>query len=191
MTMLDFEQITGRLRRSTVQVLPGGSGVVWDAKGLIVTNAHVAAGDNVAIVDASGARSHARIILRDSERDLALLEAVPATSGLPAEIGDSDSLRAGQLVLALGNPLGVTGAVAAGVIHSVGSVGRNKNRARNKHRWIQADVRLAPGNSGGMLADAAGRLVGITTMIFNGLALAVPVNDVEAFVRGLYLKRTA
>jgi serine protease Do len=189
--MLDFEQITGRLRRSTVQVLPGGSGIVWDANGLIVTNAHVAAGDNVAIVDASGARSHARVILRDSERDLALLEAVPATSGLPAEIGDSDSLRAGQLVLALGNPLGVTGAVAAGVIHSVGPVGRNKNRGRNKHRWIQADVRLAPGNSGGMLADAAGRLVGITTMIFNGLALAVPVNDVEAFVRGLYLKRTA
>jgi serine protease Do len=185
--MLDFEQITGRLRRSTVQVLPGGSGVVWDATGLIVTNAHVTAGNNVAIVDASGARSHARVILRDSERDLALLEAVPATSGLPAEIGDSNSLRAGQLVLALGNPLGVAGAVAAGVIHSVA---RNRD-SQNRQRWIQADVRLAPGNSGGMLADAAGRLVGITTMIFNGLALAVPVNDVETFVRGLYLKRTA
>jgi serine protease Do len=186
-----FDRIAERLRHSLVQVLSeagGGAGVIWDANGYIVTNAHVLRGDNTAgqnpeIIDASGKRSLARVILRDRKRDLALLHQVPITSGLHPEIGDSDSLRPGQFVLALGNPLGVTGAVAAGVIHAVGPIsGRN---------WIQADVRLAPGNSGGMLADASGRVIGITTMILNGLALAIPSNEVNAFVERVYLKKTA
>jgi serine protease Do len=181
--MADFEELTGYLRRSIVQVLPGGSGVIWNANGDILTNAHVATGDRAGIVDASGRRSVGRVVWRDRERDLALVQSVPAVQAPAAEIGDSDSLRAGQLVLALGNPLGLTWAVAAGVIHTVGPIGRRS--------WIQADVRLAPGNSGGMLADARGRVVGITTMIADGLALAVPSNEVSAFVRGLLLKRTA
>jgi len=181
--MLHFEALAERLRRSLVQILPGGSGVIWDASGFIVTNAHVATGKSAEIVDASGKRSLARVILRDRERDLAVLQAVQPLFGEPAEIGDSDSLRAGQLVLAVGNPLGITGALAAGVIHTVGPLAR-----RN---WIQADVRLAPGNSGGILADASGRVVGIPAMIFKGLALAVPSNDADAFVRRVLLKKTA
>jgi serine protease Do len=121
------------------------------------------------------------VIRLERERDLALLETGALGSARPAEIGDSDSLRAGQLVVALGNPLGMPGAVAAGVIHAAARGGR----------WIQADLRLAPGNSGGMLADAAGRVVGITTMIADGLALAVPSNEVATFVRQAHLKRTA
>ena len=181
--MAHFEELTERLRRSVVQVAPGGSGVIWDALGGIVTNAHVATGARAEVVDASGRRYVARVLWRDRERDLALLHAGAVVYPPAAEIGDSDSLHAGQLVLALGNPLGLTGAVTAGVIHTVGPVGRRE--------WIQADVRLAPGNSGGMLADVSGRVIGITTMIWNGLGLAVPSNEVNAFVRGVYLKKTA
>jgi serine protease Do len=181
--MPGFERIAGHLRRSVVQILDSGSGLIWDANGLIVTNAHVVPGETAGVIDASGTRSSARVILRDRERDLAVLQPAAPVSGLPAGIGDSDSVRPGQFVLAMGNPLGLTGAVAAGVIHTVAPIGR-----RN---WIQADVRLAPGNSGGMLADAHGHVIGITTMIWNGLALAIPSNEVGAFVRRLYLKRTA
>jgi len=181
-----FERIAERLRQSLVQVLPGrggGAGVIWDANGYIVTNAHVVPGENAGIVDSSGRRTTACVILRDRKRDLALLHPAPNESGPPPEIGDSDSPRPGQLVFALGNPLGLTGAVSAGVIHAVGPIcGRN---------WIQADVRLAPGNSGGMLADASGRVIGITTMIWNGIALAIPSSEVNAFVQRVYLKKTA
>jgi len=181
-----FERIAGRLRRSVVQILGSGSGVIWDANGLIVTNAHVVPRETAGVIDASGTRSPVRVILRDRERDLAVLQPAAPVSGLPAGIGDSDSVRPGQLVLAIGNPLGLTGAVAAGVIHTVAPVGRRK--PAGPQNWIQADVRLAPGNSGGMLADAHGHIIGITTMIWNGLALAIPSNEADAFVRRLYLK---
>jgi len=182
--MPGYEEVVERLRRSVVwvqngvQVLNGrggGSGVVWDvvpeARGLVVTNAHVVRSNHVSVVDAWGRRRTARVIKHDPERDLALLE-VPAGGLEPAEIGDSTLLRSGQIVLAIGNPLGIAGAVAAGVIHGAGS------------KWIQADVHLAPGNSGGALADAAGRVIGINTMVFRGIGLAVPSNEVKAFVRG-------
>jgi serine protease Do len=82
-------------------------------------------------------------------------------------------------VLAVGNPLGIRGAVTVGVVHSA-------SRA-----WIEADLRLAPGNSGGILADASGRVIGITAMIVNGLALAVPANEAATVLQRLHLKRTA
>jgi serine protease Do len=193
--MPGYESITERLRQSVVQIFDargGGSGVIWH-DGIIVTNAHVvshiAQGREAGIIDASGQRSRARVILYDRERDLALLKPLsfPAAGVVRAEIGDSDSLRPGQLVLALGNPLGLTGAVAAGVIHAVGPV----ESIPPRRNWIQADVRLAPGNSGGMLADATGRVIGINTMIYRGLALAVPSSEVEALVHLIHLKRTA
>jgi serine protease Do len=174
MKMPGYEEVVERLRRSTVQVLNGrggGSGVVWNARGQVVTNAHVVRSNNVSVVDGWGRRRTARVMKHDPERDLALLE-IPAEGLEPAEIGDSSLLRSGQIVLAVGNPLGIAGAVAAGVIHAVGC------------DWIEADVRLAPGNSGGALADAAGRVIGINTMIFHGIGLAVPSNEVNAFVRG-------
>jgi serine protease Do len=170
--MPTYEHMIEYLRPSAVQILDGrggGSGVVW-SDGTVVTNSHVVAGEEATIVDASGSRSRARVVLRDRERDLALLRPLSLPAGRAAAIGDSGALRPGQLVLALGNPLGIAGAVATGIIHSIG------------RDWIQADVRLAPGNSGGMLADAAGRVIGINTMIFRGLALAVPSNAVGSFV---------
>lgn len=166
----NYAALMERLRRSTVQVLSGrgsGSGVVWDRGGLVVTNAHVATDRQAEVVDASGQRRSARIIRRDRERDLALL-VVAAHDLEPVAIGDSDRLRAGEAVVAVGMP----GAVA-GIIHAVGP----------GSKWVQADLHLAPGYSGGILADAVGRVIGINTMIFRGVGLAVPSNEVSRFVR--------
>jgi serine protease Do len=172
--MTGFEAVVEKLRRSSVQIVNragGGSGIVWDTEGRIVTNAHVVRGHSVNAIDANGRSHPAKLIRHDPERDLALLETGAALE--PAEIGDSDTLRAGHFAIAIGNPLGVTGAVAAGTIHS-----------HAPGRWIEADIRLAPGNSGGILADVRGRVIGINTMIFNGLGLAIPSNEAAAFVNG-------
>ncbi|HUQ80412.1 MAG TPA: trypsin-like peptidase domain-containing protein, partial [Gemmatimonadaceae bacterium] len=90
-------------------------------------------------------------------------------------LGHPTDLRTGDLVLALGNPLGITGALALGVVHAV-------ERRRGAPRWLRADIRLAPGNSGGPLADARGRVVGVNTLIANGLGVAVPVTTVLRFL---------
>jgi serine protease Do len=98
---------------------------------------------------------------------------------MAADIGDSDALRVGELVVAVGSPFGLAGAVTAGVIHAIPS------RRPSGPRFIEADVRLAPGNSGGPLADSRGRVIGINARIAGGLALAVPSNVVTRFVASL------
>jgi len=146
-----------------------GAGVIWHPDGLILTNAHVAHRD-VTVVLADGRARSARLVARDQPRDLAAL-LVDAT-GLPAaRIGDSAALRVGELVLAVGNPLGLVRALSAGLVHAVGP------------RAIHADLCLAPGNSGGPLADARGRVVGLNAMIVGGLAVAVPSREAQRFVR--------
>ena len=188
--MLGFGEIAERLRRSTVQVFPkgnggggdgvyegAGSGVIWHADGRIVTNSHVARGAQADIVLWDGRRLPARLVSRDTRRDLAVLQA--AETGLPAATpGDSDALRPGELVIAIGSPLGFAGALSTGVVHSIGAI-----NGMGRERWIGADVRLAPGNSGGPLADARGRVVGINTAIVNGLGVAVPANAAAEFLR--------
>ena len=86
-------------------------------------------------------------------------------------------MRPGELAIAIGNPMGFVGALATGVIHGVGAI-----RGLGAHSWVQAEVRLAPGNSGGPLADARGRIVGINTMVAGRLALAIPSNAVREFL---------
>src|SRR5688500_7017787 len=158
-----MQGVIDRVRRSTVEIRmrrasESGSGIIWDSAGLVVTNAHVARRRQLAVALADGRELEAEIVAHDPTRDLAALK-LDAT-GLPsAEIGDADMLRPGELVLAVGSPLGVAGAATAGVVHrpaACGPFGR---------RWIEADVRLAPGNSGGPLSDAGGRVVGVNTMI--------------------------
>jgi serine protease Do len=174
--------LASRLRHVTVQVhgapAGAGSGVLWGSDGLIVTNAHVVRG-RANIVLPSGRALEARLLARDPEHDLAAL-AIDSCALSSAEIGDSDSLRVGELVVAVGNPLGLAGAVTAGVIHAIGP------RRSAGPSLIQADLRLAPGNSGGPLADAAGRVIGINAMIAGGLALAVPSNLVARFLAPLW-----
>ena len=181
--MRGFGEIAERLRRSTVQVFPhgrgkgGGSGVVWSSDGLIVTNAHVARSGEAEVELWDGRRLAARVAARDPRRDLATLRI--AVKGLEtATPGDSDALRPGELAIAIGNPLGFAGALSTGVIHSLG-----KLPGMGSQRWIRAAVQLAPGNSGGPLANAHGQVVGINTAIVNGLGVAVPGNAAMDFLR--------
>ncbi len=183
----ELAEVAERLRQSTVQIRGvrgqdpgGGSGVIWQGDGLIVTNSHVARGRRARVGLWDGRWLDAVVKARDSERDVAAL-AVDAR-GLPAaEIGDSSALRAGELVLAVGNPLGLVGALSTGIISAVAVGGGSEGGPRSRG-WIQADLRLAPGNSGGPLADARGRVVGINSMVAGGLALAVPSNAVADFL---------
>jgi serine protease Do len=172
--MLAFGEVAEKLRRSTVQVFTkahgGGSGVIWNADGLIITNSHVIRSANPQVELWDGRRLNARISSRDPRRDLAALRIDAA--GLPAAgAADSTVVRPGELAIAIGSPLGFAGALTTGVVHSV------------DRKWIRANVRLAPGNSGGPLANANGQVIGINTAVMNGLGLAVPSRDVGEFLR--------
>jgi serine protease Do len=185
--MRGFGEIAERLRRSTVQVFAGepargrrtrggGSGVIWRADGAVLTNAHVARSDTADVEMWDGRRLTARVVSRDGRRDLALLR-MDGAGFEPAPPGDSSAVRAGEFVLAIGSPLGFAGAISRGVVHSTGPIG-----GMGKHSWIRAGVQLAPGNSGGPLANARGEVIGINTAIFNGLGLAIPSNTAAEFV---------
>ncbi|GAP95552.1 S1C family serine protease [Leptolyngbya sp. NIES-2104] len=173
-----FAAIVEPMRRSTVQVRVGrrefGSGVIWRSNGLIITNNHVVRGQD-AIVELSDGRTFtAEVKGRNSQRDLAALQ-IDATDLPVATVGDSEQLRVGELVFAVGHPGGRIGAVTAGIIHTIES----------KNAWIQADIQLAPGNSGGLLANAKGEAIGINTMIVNGKGLAIPSKTVEQFLNNM------
>jgi serine protease Do len=175
-----FGEIAEQLRRSTVLVLPGergnGSGVIWSADGVIVTNAHVARASQMRVQLWDGREFDAALVSRDTRRDLAELR-VKAANLPAAAVADSSQVRPGELAIAIGNPLGFVGALTTGVVQAVGPL-----RRFGSQPWVQADVRLAPGNSGGPLADARGRVIGINTMVAGRLALAVPSNAVTAFL---------
>jgi serine protease Do len=177
-----FGEIAESLRRSTVVVHAGGrgngSGVIWSSDGIIVTNAHVAQKRQLRVQLWDSRELDATVIATDPVRDIASLRV--GASHLPAaSIGNSSRLRAGELAIAVGNPLGFVGALTTGVIHAVGSV-----PGLGPQKWVQAGVRLAPGNSGGPLADASGRVIGINTMVAWQLALAIPSDDVTEFLAG-------
>ncbi len=180
MSIEGFGTIAEQLRRSTVAIYGrgrgSGSGVIWSTDGDIVINAHVVAGTHaqVALWDGRGLR--ATVKSRDSSRDLALLH-VDASQLPAASIADSSKVRSGELAIAVGNPLGFLGALTTGVVHAVGPF-----RRLGPQWWVQADVRLAPGNSGGPLADARGHVIGINTMVADQLALAIPSNEVQNFL---------
>jgi serine protease Do len=180
MTQAGFGEVAEALRRTTVQVSSSGrgfgSGVILSADGLIVTNAHVVRSSHAQVKLWDGRTLEAVVTSRDLSQDLAALLA--SGSDLPAAaLADSSKARVGELVLAVGNPLGFVGALSTGIIHAAGSV-----RGLGMNSWLQADVQLAPGNSGGPLADVQGRVLGINTMVAGGLALAIPSNDVSRFL---------
>jgi serine protease Do len=180
MAVHGFGEIAEQLRRSTVLVSPGGrgngSGVIWSADGAIVTNAHVARASQTRVQLWDGREFDATMVSRDTRRDLAELH-ISAANLPAAAAADSSQVRPGELAIAIGNPLGFVGALTTGVIHAVGPL-----RRFGSEPWVQADVRLAPGNSGGPLADARGRVIGINTMVAGRLALAVPSNAVTSFL---------
>lgn len=175
--MQAFGEVAERLRRSTVHVYAGnrersggGSGVIWNEDGLVITNAHVARFPTAQVELWDGRRFEARRIAYNPRRDVAALRILE--HGLPAAtVGDSQAVRPGELVVAVGNPLGFTGALTTGVIHSISK------------DWLCATVRLAPGNSGGPLANAQGEVIGINTAVVYGLGMAVPSRDIASFLR--------
>jgi serine protease Do len=180
MAIEGFGEIAEQLRRSTVLIHAGGrgcgSGVIWSSEGVIVTNAHVARGSNVGVQLWDGREFDASVTARDPRRDLAALR-ISANSLPAAYPADSSLLRPGELAIAIGNPLGFVGALTTGVIHGIGTL-----RALGAQTWVQASVRLAPGNSGGPLADARGHVIGINAMVAGRLALAIPSNAVRDFL---------
>ncbi|BAY35245.1 peptidase S1 and S6 chymotrypsin/Hap (plasmid) [Nostoc carneum NIES-2107] len=171
----ELAALAAKLRHSTVKVKSGsqgvGSGVIWQADGLIITNAHVATSRRATVELADGRIFEAVRTKFDPQQDLAALK-INATNLQTATIGDSDALRVGELVVAVGNPFADSGAVTTGIIHG------------QHQQAVMADIRLYPGNSGGPLADCLGRVVGINTMVVNGLAVAVPSLAVNRFLLG-------
>jgi S1-C subfamily serine protease len=153
-----------------------GSGVVFTGDGFLLTNAHVvgrASGGTASFSD--GASAPFRVVGADPLSDLAVLRANGPTPE-PAELGEADRLVVGQLVVAVGNPLGLAGSVTAGVVSALGR--SLPARGRVIEDVIQTDAALNPGNSGGALADASAKVVGINTAVAGvGLGMAVPVND--------------
>ena len=212
-----FEELSRRVTPSVVQVVvtgygavgeaapsadallglrrTGGSGVILDASGYIVTNSHVVQGarrvqvmlprragaTGSSILRPRGAAVDAAIVGIDEETDLAVLKV--NESNLPAlPLGDSDSLRQGQIVFAFGSPLGLDNSVSMGVVSAVG----RQLELDDPMVYIQTDAPINPGNSGGPLVDTDGRVVGINTLILSqgggneGLGFAAPSNIVKA-----------
>jgi serine protease Do len=181
-------RVAEALRRSTVQIRSGqgyrqgnGSAVAL-ARDQVITNAHVVQADvnqkgHLSLESYEGNVVSGSIVKIDRRRDLALL-AAPGLEAFPASLGDSDVLRVGTPIIAVGNPMGFVGAVSTGIVHSIGPAGPVSGLP-----WIHADLHLAPGNSGGPLADLQGQIVGINTMIVaGGLALAIPSRAVQSFL---------
>jgi S1-C subfamily serine protease len=160
-----------RVGPAVVHVAAGrgtGSGVVISPDGLLLTNSHVVRGAaRVAVLAPDGRRFDARLLGEDAATDLAVLRAEAAAPLPAAELGDSAVLRVGQVAIAIGNPLGFANTVTAGIVSALGRAlpGRDGLPIED---LIQTDAALNPGNSGGALADSAGRVVGIATAVITG-----------------------
>lgn len=154
-----------------------GSASVLTTDGFLLTSAHVVEGARAAeAAFGDGTKQDADVIGRDPLSDLAVLRARGAVPR-PVRLGDAGRLRIGQLVVALGNPLGLAGSVTAGIVSGLGR-SLPTRRGRVVDEVIQTDAALNPGNSGGALADSAGRVVGVNTAVAGiGVGLAVPINS--------------
>ena len=171
-----------------------GAGFAWGGGtgDLFVTSAHVVSAKKAVVLTPTGRAFEGTVVGRDVDRDIALVHA-PGARVPSATTGDPYALRPGSFVFAVGHPLGVKDAVSVGVFQAVRPVPPGYGLAERRPRrgrspfipWVQADVRLAPGNSGGPIADVEGNVIGVAAMIVSGLALAVPAPDVERLLASL------
>lgn len=185
-----------RVLPAVVQIRNGrtgaGTGTIWHSDGLLVTNAHVVMSRTVSqqsltVQLADGREFTPRLVAVDPERDLAVLR-IDAHDLPTVELGSSQQLRPGQMVFAFGFPWGVAGGATSGVVIGVGAQVGDLVSTRNE--WVAASLHLRPGHSGGPMVDAAGRLIGINTLM-NGpdVGVAVPVDVAKRFVKEVYDQR--
>jgi 2-alkenal reductase len=168
-----------------------GSGVILDKEGRILTNNHVIAGaSQIDVTLADGTAATARVIGTDPGNDLAIIQVdLPADKLKPATLADSDKVRVGETVIAVGNPFGIEGSLTQGIVSGIGRT-LASGGGRPLRQLIQSDAAINPGNSGGGLFNARGELIGITTAIENpsgdrvfvGIGYAVPVNTATRFL---------
>ena len=171
-------------RRGAASRGGAGAGFLWSPDGSVMTNHHVAAGSRgkVEVVLTDDRSFDAGVVGSSRRLDLAMFRLRNASAeDLPTPpVGDSDALRVGELVFAVGHPWGRRGAVTAGIVSGLGSLGRRFGRTR----YILSDTYLAPGNSGGPLVNTRGEVVGVNAMVSGGLALAIPSNIAGAWESG-------
>lgn len=176
----ELHELAERLRPSIVAVREEqrgmGTGLIWSDSGVIVTNDHVARGDTPEVFIEGQGWLSTQVIGRDRDNDLAALQLNEPRAGVPASIGDARDLRIGQLVIAMGHPLGVENAITVGVLSRTPSSFEGRE-------LLCSDLHLMPGNSGGPLVDAQGQVIGINAMVAGpGTSLSVPSHVVQAFI---------
>jgi serine protease Do len=176
--------ITAEIRPSLVLIGQGnshGAGIIWRSDGIVVTNRHVLRDDRVDVVLDDGRRLTGIVATRHPDRDLAVVKV--AAEGLPAaNIGDSSTVRPGEIVVAVGHPPGLRSAATAGIVVAAGQAATLEGPRTGD--WLQTDVGLRPGYSGGPLVNARGGVIGINTMVSGRLSLSIPSSAVERFVAG-------
>ncbi|WP_084962060.1 S1C family serine protease [Thermoactinospora rubra] len=186
-----FERVITQVLPSIVQIntrVGLGSGIVYDAKGHIVTNAHVVgqAREMEVTLATGGAPRPARLVFSFPQGDLAVIKVEDAGGLRPARFGDSSKLRVGQIVLAMGNPLGLTGSVTNGIVSATGRTVSEPQPGGVIANAIQTSAAINPGNSGGALVNLAGEVIGIPTLAATnpelgggaapGIGFAIPSN---------------
>ncbi|MGB0746233.1 MAG: trypsin-like peptidase domain-containing protein, partial [Alphaproteobacteria bacterium] len=167
-----------------------GSGVILTAEGLVVTNDHVIRdGTEIEVELTDGREFNAEVLFTDRAADLALLQIDPGEGTLPSlQLGNSDNVEIGDLVLAIGNPFGVGQTTTMGIVSALARTGTGVTEVGS---FIQTDAAINPGNSGGALIDMKGQVIGINTAIFSssgasaGIGFAIPANFVANTVRAL------
>ncbi len=180
-----FERFFGPPRRTPYKAKSLGSGFVIDQAGYILTNNHVVENaDEIVVKLPTGKEFKAKVVGRDSKTDIALIEIHGASDLTPVVLGDSDQLKVGQWVVAIGNPFGLENTVTAGI---VSAMGRHINQGPYDN-FIQTDAAINPGNSGGPLLNTKGEVVGINTAIFSrgggniGIGFAIPISLAKEIV---------
>jgi len=166
-----------------------GSGVILSASGVVVTNHHVVdRAERITVRTSDGREYAARVVGSDEPTDLAVLQLQDATDLTAMPFGDSDTVRVGEMVMAIGNPFGLSGSVSLGI---VSAMGRSQMGITDYDNFIQTDAAVNPGNSGGALVNMEGELVGINTAILSrsggsqGVGFAIPSTMVQSVVESL------